>query len=245
MASIKVFVMSVLLATFLTACSNENSSDESPVNDNTIKEENNNLEKENKELKEQITDLETEIEELKSINEVEVDGITDNTSDDKIAENTSGKSRSNPASIGDSITYEFITYDDKSNSIPGNATLTVNEVIRGDDAISIIDTNTLPLEELPEGYEWAVIDFTVKIDEIENSDESVYVWGTDFNIYEDDGSQAPSDIIKTFDNRYRDEELYEGGTASGKLERVVPEEQPFQIRYGNGFNSEEVFITVD
>lgn len=244
MKSIKLLGIVLVLSMFLAACSSGEEQDEGASASGDLKATNDDLQSENDDLKEQIAALEEENEELKITAESDSETVediekTESSSDD------SGKSRSTPASIGDDIAFEFITYDDDSESIPGKATLTINEVIRGDEAVSIIDTNSLPLEELPEGYEWAVFDFTVNIDEVENPDESVYVWGTDFDIYEEDGSKAPSDIFKSFDGRYMDDEMYEGGSTSGKLERVVPAGEPFQIRYGDGFTAEELFIKVE
>lgn len=243
MKSIKLLSMSLIVSIFLVACSSDKQSEENSASDE-LKAVNDDLQVENNDLKEQIASLEEENEELKIVVESNSETVED-TEASKSSSDDSGKSRSTPSSIGDNISYEFITYDDDSESIPGKATLTINEVIRGDEAISIIDTNSLPLEELPEGYEWAVFDFTVNINEVEDPDESVYVWGTDFDIYEEDGSQAPSDIFKSFDGRYMDDELYEGGSTSGKLERVVPVGEPFQIRYGDGFTAEELFISVE
>lgn len=226
----------------LAACGTTNEVDTSESNTET-NDEASDLVLENEQLKEQIATLETEIEELKIA--AESDNLEEKEIDEESTTDGSATSRSNPASVGDSISYKLSTYDDESNSIPGSATLKINEVIRGDEAVSILDTSTLDMEELPEGYEWAVFDFTVTIDEIENPDESVHVWGSDFKVHENDGSEAPSDIFHIFDGRYNDEEIYEGGTTSGKLDLVVPIGEPFQLRYGDGFSIEEVFISVE
>lgn len=152
--------------------------------------------------------------------------------EDEASEGTSsgGGTRSNPLAFGETVELEFMFYgDDYDEDFSGTGELTVDDIIRGDEAYNMLMEENPYNEPAPDGYEWALIHSTFDFIESETDDHSYYVMDN-FEIIEGDGSPAPTESAVTPDE-FGYDELYAGGSSSGYSAVLVPEDGDFLIRY--------------
>lgn len=221
----KLLITSVLSsALILAACGSEEESTESTDNSaevEQLQEQVAQLEEENTELKEQLDNATTVVEEESE--ESESDSVEiDNES-----------SRTNPLTLGETTEVKVVTYNDEVEELQGIANVTVDNVVRGQEALDALDTGDM-YTEAPEdeSLEYIVFDLTYELTEFEDEDYPVSVMD-DVEIYTEDGSNVDQSGYMTWvdGEEFPVTELYEGGTASGKVVRVVPIDEPFLIKF--------------
>lgn len=240
MKMIKLLGMSLTLSVFLAACSSGEKENEEASANNTQQASDNDLEEENEDLKKQIAALQEENQESEEINEPAEEESKEKDEDSNIA------TRTNPAKVNDVIEYNFYVLDDDLEEIPAKGSITINNAVRGDEALNLINNGRYePIDSAPEGYEWVVYDFTTVLSEIDDPEQGVYTWSTDFKVYEIGGSEPPAVESSTFEERFRDTEVYEGGTATGKLASIAPIDENFLIRYGKTVGMDHIFIEIE
>lgn len=240
MKIIKLLGISLILSAFLAACSSGEGENEEASANNAQQASDIDLEEENEDLKKQIAALQEENQESEEIDESAEDKAEVEDEDSDIG------TRTNPANMNDTIEYDFYVLDDDLEEIPAKGSITINNAVRGDEALSLINNGRYePIDSAPEGYEWIVYDFTTLLSEIDDPEQGVYTWSTDFKVYEIGGSEPPAVETSTFQERFRDTEVYEGGTATGKLAAIAPIDENFLIRYGKPVGMEHIFIEIE
>ena len=141
-------------------------------------------------------------------------------------ENTLG-SYENPAPMQRTGQFYIDIYDENGNSHDGLATIRLEEVARGEEVHrQLVQANKLS-EEIPGGYEWAIIkvDFGV---ESENTSETypIMLW---FDAYDSVGVESPSQDV-VLENDFGYAELRSGETHSGYKAILVPTEDYSGVR---------------
>lgn len=125
----------------------------------------------------------------------------------------------------------------------GIAGLTFNEVLRGDDALDFMQARDFyDNRELPEGYEWAVFDFTFEWLESEDPN-SIYVSEYEFSVFDQTGASVNMhDFYAYYNGMFNSSELYVGAVVNSTFARVVPSDEPFMIRFGDNYMWEHTFF---
>lgn len=222
----------------LGACSDTEEADSTETSsDGTNTEAFEQLQTENEELKKQVEDLEMQLTNVQEASE-EPDEVIEESSD--AVENES--SRSNPLALGETTEVNVVTYNDDGEALRGVATVTVDNVVRGQEALDMLDTE-YTYTEAPEeeGVEYAVFDLTYELVEFEDEDYPVNV-SDDIEIYLEDGSMFDQTGYTWVDGEeFPTGEMYSGGTASGKVARMAPEGEPFIIKYDDYIEAQAFF----
>lgn len=196
------------------------------------------LQAENEELKTQVEELQAELDNT-SIAAEETEETAGEDSEDVGNEST----RTNPLALGETAEVKVTTYDDEGNELNGKANVTIDNVVRGQEALDIMSSDGMTYEAPDEeGYEWAVFDLTYELTEYVDADTAHFV-GEDVEIIHEDGSQAPN-VTAVLDDEFPMGEIYEGGTSSGKVARPVPEGEPFLIKFDDYIDA-QAFYQVD
>lgn len=219
----------------------EESSDIAESTDNSedlgqLQAENDTLQAENEELRAQVEDLQ---EQLDNTSDVASEESTDSSEGDSEDSESAGNdsSRSNPLALGETAEVSVLTYDDEAEALTGTANVTIDNVLRGQEALDEMEGEYSyyePYEE--EGYEWVVFDLSYELTEFEDTDTPVFV-SDDIRIYHEDGSQAPSEMA-VLDDDFQSGNIYEGGSASGKVARPAPEGESFLIKFDDYMEAE-------
>src|SRR5699024_3942933 len=134
-----LFTSTLATALILGACSSEESSAESSDSSAEVEE-----------LQEQITQLEEEnasLQEQLDNTSTAVDEESDDSSgEDELADSGNDSSRNNPLPLGESADVKVVTYDDEGESLNGKANVTVDNVIRGQEALDAVQMEYLEIE---------------------------------------------------------------------------------------------------
>jgi len=120
--------------------------------------------------------------------------------------------------------------------------LSIDNVIRGQEAYDYLIKANEYNEEAPEGQEWVVFDVELKVNE-GDEDEPYYEIGM-FTPISSNGEEIPQGNYPTFSDgeQFGDVDLYEGGTAKGKFGILVPEGDDSLMEYnGNSFTTSVFF----
>lgn len=213
------------------------------------------LAKEVEELREVVDEIVKLLEDLNL--ETSTDTGTDNSSDDDSIDedesvererpDTEGDgSRNNPYSIDDIPEFAVITMDDDWEDLFGIGSIEFLEFIRGDSAVDFMTNNYYSApDNAPDGLEWGIISFNYRWIDSED-DESTYLSTSDFDIFTLDGSRInESGIYGHFENSFSIEEVYAGGSVSGKFSVLVPEDEEFLVRFGDDYSIDYIFFSFD
>lgn len=226
-----LFTSALSTSLILAACGSGEESTESTDNSaevEQLQEQVAQLEEENAQLQEQLDNTNTAVEEDKE----------DSESDSVEVDNES--SRSNPLALGETTEVKVVTYDDEAEELQGKANVTIDNVVRGQEALDALDTGGMstPAPD-DESLEYVVFDLTYELTEFEDEDYPVSVMD-DVEIYTEDGSSVDQSGYTTWveGEEFPATELYSGGNASGKVARVVPVGEPFLIKYDDWVEAE-------
>lgn len=203
-----------------------------------LQAENDTLQAENEELRAQVEDLQ---EQLDNTSDVASEESTDSSEGDSEDSESAGNdsSRSNPLALGETAEVSVVTYNDEGEELTGTANVTIDNVLRGQEALDALDTEGMstPAPE-EEGVEWAVFDMTYELTEFEDEDYPVNV-SDDVEIYLEDGSSVEQTGYTWVEgDEFPVTEIYSGGTAEGKVARMVPEGEPFLIKFDDWMEAE-------
>lgn len=174
------------------------------------------------------SDVTVESTDTSSITTQEVSSESEAESSEKAS--TPGK-RSNPVTIGESATWDVIYYDDESNSLDGTVTATLSNVVRGEEALNQLMEANPYNEAAPEGYEWAIFDMSLTLEE--GSEDDPFNTSTiSITPIASDGSEVSQSDYATFEegSDFGWKDLYKGGNDSGKVGVIVPEGDETLIR---------------
>lgn len=231
-----IFTSALATSLILAACGSGEESTESTDNSaevEQLQEQVAQLEEENAQLQEQLDNTNTAVEEDKE----------DSESDSVEVENES--SRSNPLALGETTEVKVVTYDDEGEELTGKANVTVDNVLRGQDALDYMNSGgmgTYDQYDEEEGYEWIVFDLIFELTDFVDAD-TPYFAGENIEVIKEDGSQAPA-VMAVIDDEFPAGEIYEGASVSGKVARPAPIDEPFQIKYDDYMDA-EVWYQVD
>ncbi len=229
---------SLTTALLLAACSGETEETNTEV-DNASKELEQ-VQAENEELKTQVEELENRLaEQDEADTESESDaGEKKETSD---SQNVDAGSRTEPLALGETGTISILTHSDDEDmeEITGVAEITVDNVVRGNEAVSILTGEYSEPEEAPEGMEWVVFDTTISLKELSDENEEIS-FSDDFTAYTSEGSEIER-TFTSFDEEFGIQGLYSGGTATGKVALFAPQGEPFLIKYDDYIRAEAYY----
>lgn len=229
-----LFTSALATSLILAACGSGEESTESTDNSaevEQLQEQVTQLEEENAQLQEQLDNTNTAVEEDKE----------DSESDSVEVDNES--SRSNPLALGETTEVKVVTYDDEGEELQGKANVTVDNVVRGQEALDVLTTEDMTTEAPEEeGIEWAVFDLSYELVEFEDEDYPVNV-ADDVEIYLEDGSMVEQTGYTWVEGQeFPMGELYSGGSASGKVARMVKEGEPILIKFDDFMEAEAWYL---
>lgn len=166
---------------------------------------------------------------------------TSNKEEDKT--NSQIGKRSNPVPLGETVEFPVeYANEDWSETFKGRATLSISDIIRGQEALDILMSENEFNETAPEGYEWMI--FTTSMKLIEGDEDYPYVPLNIFTVIDESGSEIPQDLYATFDgNEFGFTDIFPGGTATGRIAKVVKvDEQPL-LSFSEGLINTYYFST--
>lgn len=229
-----IFTSALATSLILAACGSGEESTESTDNSaevEQLQEQVAQLEEENAQLQEQLDNTSIAAEE----------DTEDSESDSVEVDNES--SRSNPLALGETTEVKVVTYDDEGEELQGKANVTVDNVVRGQEALDVLTTEDMTTEAPEEeGIEWAVFDLSYELVEFEDEDYPVNV-ADDVEIYLEDGSMVEQTGYTWVEGQeFPMGELYSGGSASGKVARMVKEGEPILIKFDDFMEAEAWYL---
>lgn len=181
---------------------------------------------------------ETESAETEDTEDVESEEVEKEESDS----NDAG-TRSNPLALGETAEIQVLTYSDEGEELTGTANITVDNVVRGEEALAAMEDEYMGYEAYEdEKYEWVVFDLTFELTEFADPDTAFFA-GDNIEIYSADGSPAPSEFA-TIPDEFMPSEIYEGGSITGKVARPAPKDESFLVQYNDGV-SDTAFFEVE
>lgn len=185
----------------------------------------------------------------KNDDEPDTEEVSDADNDEVEEEGNDSKpgSRSNPVSLGDTATQDFIFYsEDHDEEFEGNRSITLSDFKRGEEVYDyLMDANPYN-EEAPEGMEWASVDVEYKFNEANTDDESNYVM-PDFVVIDSEGSQVSQDeVYPTLDDgdEFGYSEIYAGGNTKGKFVFYIPEEDDDVLLKYDDYLGKSIFFNL-
>lgn len=151
--------------------------------------------------------------------------------------------RSNPAPLNEPQEMEVRYYDNDSEGIDGKVMITVSNVMRGEEAYNqLIEENEFN-DAAPEGHEWVIFDVKMTLEE-GSMDDPFNTSMISITPISSDGSEVPQNTYATFadgtDFGWKD--IYEGGTDSGKVGKIIPINDETTIEISDMQNS--IFFTL-
>lgn len=206
-----LLLIAVLSLLTLCACS---SSGVSQDEYDTLQSEAESLRTENESLRAENESMKTAADSTEAPTEPTEEPTTEAPSEEtepptEQTESTIG-TRKNPAGIGDAVAVQISTY-----SAHGNATITLTNVITGDDAWAIISDANRFNDAPGEGKEYILADFTVTFDEdTSGEDAPLKIDDFDFDYATTDFSVQDLPSVVCPEPEF-DLNLYEGATSHG------------------------------
>lgn len=152
-------------------------------------------------------------------------------------------SRSNPYKVGETAEITISDYDDDYEAMEGKANVTIENVLRGEEAFNYINEQSAGTHDQPdeEGLEWIVFDVTFELEEYVDDDTS-YVVSNNFSIFNEDGEQVSPAIVSVGDS-HSGNTVFQGGTLEGKEGYAAPSEGSFLLKYADA--EEDIFFEVE
>ncbi|MDL0436223.1 MULTISPECIES: hypothetical protein [unclassified Niallia] len=149
----------------------------------------------------------------------------ENTKESKVG------TRSNPVKLNEVATIETSTYDDESNSYNTTIDLSVEKVIRGEEAQSQLKKMNEFNEDAPEGYEWVLVDAKVKVADSETEDYPFSIDGIMyFDFVSESGDIYSGDIVGTTEPDFSFE-MYKGNEKQGYIAGLVKTGEKATLQY--------------
>ncbi|MGO1470087.1 MAG: hypothetical protein ACTHW2_08705, partial [Tissierella sp.] len=151
--------------------------------------------------------------------------------------------RSNPINVGESVEWEVKFYPDIDDwdALEGLANVTLNKVYEGEEALEMIYFGSDALEDVEEGYIFAVADITVEL--IEGDEDNPYKTSFEIASVSEDGRKSPfaytSLAEKYEENEYTD--LYPGGRVDIKQAFLVAEGEDFLVEIEENISGSKFF----
>jgi hypothetical protein len=189
-------------------------------------------------------DTGAEVEDAQDDTEIVEDAEADEPEEAENEKEVNAGSRSNPISLGETVTqdFEFFTEDADYN---GNRSITLSNVMRGEEVYNYLMEANPYNEEAPEGMEWIMVDVEYILNEADTEDESVYVM-PEFVVIASDGSEVSQDENYATLNdgeEFGYVELYSGGSANGKYAFFAPTDDEVLLKFDD-WNNPAIFFNL-
>jgi PBP1b-binding outer membrane lipoprotein LpoB len=151
--------------------------------------------------------------------------------------------RSNPVKFNEIASIDTTTYDDQSNDYKTKIELSVEEVIRGDQAYQKLKTMNEFNEAAPAGYEWVLAKAKVKVVDSETEDHPFNIDGIMyFKFVSKSGDIYSGDIVATTEPDFSFE-MYKGNEKEGYIAGLVKAGEDAELKY-DPMVSDEVFFNL-
>lgn len=151
--------------------------------------------------------------------------------------------RSNPVEVGETVEWEVKFYSDMDDwdGLEGLANVTLNKVYKGEEAINMLYFGEEALEDVEEGFTYAIADLTVEL--VEGDEDNPYTTSFEVGSVSEDGRESPSSYASLSDeyedNEYTD--LYPGGSVNVMKAFLVPEEEEFLVEIEENISGNKFF----
>lgn len=123
--------------------------------------------------------------------------------------------RSNPVKLGETATFDTTYYAD-GETIDANLSITLSNVIRGQEALDYLMTVNQFNAAPPEGQEWVIVDVALVVNK-GDADVPYYEMGM-FKPISSSGAEISQDEYAALgEERFGRVDLYEGGNTTGKI----------------------------
>ena len=125
--------------------------------------------------------------------------------------------RSNPVKLGETATFDTTYYNNDGDPLDANLSITLSNVIRGQEALDYLmaanEFNAAP----PEGQEWVIVDVALVVNK-GDADVPYYEMGI-FTPISSSGEEVPQAEYPSFANgeAFGNVDLYEGANTTGKF----------------------------
>lgn len=167
----------------------------------------------------------------------------ENTEVSEVEESTSavGK-RSNPVPLGQTGTFDTDYFNDNGDEIDANLSITISNVVRGQEAYDYLIAANEFNSEAPDGQEWIIFDVELTVNS--GSEDDPYFEMASFTPVSSSGSEIAQSDYPTFSDGedFGFVDLYEGGTSKGKYGFLIDEGDDAIIEYtGNNLDTSVFF----
>lgn len=165
---------------------------------------------------------------------------TEDVKEEKKEESKVG-TRSNPVKINEVATIETVTIDDEYNEYKTTIDLSVEEVIRGEEAQSQLKQMNEFNEDAPEGYEWVLVKSKVKVTDSETEDYPFTIDGImNFKFVSESGDIYDGDIVGSTEPDFSFE-MYNGNEKEGYIAGLVKAGEDAKMEY-DSWTGNKVFF---
>lgn len=165
---------------------------------------------------------------------------TEQTAETKKEDNKVG-TRSNPVQLNEVATIETQTVDDDFNNYDTTIDLSVESVVRGDEAQSKLKEMNEFNEDAPEGYEWVLVNAKVKVTDSETEDHPFTIDGIMyFKFVSESGDVYSGDIVGTTEPDFSFE-MYKGNEKEGYIAGLVKTGEKASLEYDPMISSSVFF----
>jgi len=155
---------------------------------------------------------------------------TEQTTDESKKETKVG-TRSNPIKLNEVATINTTTVDDDFNNYDTTIDLSVENVVRGNEAQSQIKKMNEFNEDAPEGYEWVLVKAKVKVVDSETEDHPFTIDGIMyFKFVSESGDVYSGDIVGTTEPDFSFE-MYKGNEKEGYIAGLVKKGEKANLEY--------------
>lgn len=154
-------------------------------------------------------------------------------------ESSIGK-RSNPVPFGQTGTFSATATDEEWNGINMEISLTLSNIVRGEQAYNELVAENQFNDAAPEGMEWVLVTIEGAVIESENPDVN-YNFYDSFTVFDSSGKSINQSVYAVTPNEFSGE-VYEGASIEGQIAIIVPTNDNFLLEY-NGGNSKIYFAT--
>ncbi|GMB99663.1 hypothetical protein K2D_27540 [Enterococcus hirae] len=153
--------------------------------------------------------------------ELSTNSSTRETASSEKIETAIGK-RSNPVPVGTTATFDTQYYTEDGSKIETNVSMTVSNVIRGQEAMNYLTSANQFNETPPAGKEWVIFDVVMKLNK--GSQDDPYYVMPNFTPVSSNGEEVSQEAYATLNDgeEFGYKDLYEGGTQTGKVGILVP-----------------------
>ncbi len=150
--------------------------------------------------------------------------------------------RSNPVPLGQTGTFDTVYFNDNGDEIDANLSLTISNVVRGQEAYDYLVAANEFNNAAPEGQEWIIFDVELTVNS--GSEDDPYFEMGSFIPVSSNGSEITQSDYPTFSDgeAFGLVDLYDGGTATGKYGFLIAEGDDALVEYtGNDLDTSVFF----